>query len=186
MRARDFLQEEPVDALVFGQFRMERRRKQVPLSRHDDATVAGGQRLNVGTCRLDPRGPDEDAPERPRSKHRHAQVGLEAVDLASERVAPGDDVHKTEQRLAGELHRFACDEDEPRARPVDGHPPAVALSDGVDEAVGFDELADRRAFPAGDDQALDVLKLVGLLDGDALGAAAREHPLVFADIALEG
>lgn len=106
--------------------------------------------------------------------------------MTPERVAPGDDVHETEQGLAGELHRFTRDEDEPGAGPVDSHPLRVPVADGVDEAVPLDEFADRRTLAAGDNQAVKVLELLGLLDSDALGATAREHPLMFADVALEG
>src|SRR5262245_43288701 len=83
----DELQKPPVDPRVVRQLRMEGRDEHAPLTGEHRVTVDLGEDLDARPCVLDPRRSDEHGPERLLVAGK-IEIGLEARDLAAERIAP--------------------------------------------------------------------------------------------------
>lgn len=82
-----------MDALISGQLRVERGRQEPSLPGHDDTVAVDGEHFDRRPGRLDPRSTNEDAGNGFRSEDFDVERGFEAVHLASERIAPCNDVH---------------------------------------------------------------------------------------------
>ena len=111
--------DEPVEAGLAGELRVERRGDDVALADGDDpAVVEAGEDVDVGAGPLDDRGPDEHGVDRRVAEDRHVELGLERVELAAERVALDGHVEQRQDRrlAAGDLAR---QDDHPGARPED-------------------------------------------------------------------
>jgi len=96
-----------MDAVATSELGVERRGGQRPLADRDDPTGGGvvprrhsGQHLDAGPGLLDPRRPDEDRVEGG-VEPDDVEVGLEGVDLATERVAAHGDVQPADGLLVG-------------------------------------------------------------------------------------
>src|SRR5262245_62425885 len=99
---------------------MKRRDQDTPFSGHDRLASVLGQNLDAGAHPTDPRRPDEDHLERGRAfpVELHRSGRLERLALAAVSVALDGDVDEPERELLRALY-FACQDDEPRARPED-------------------------------------------------------------------
>src|SRR5688572_22425182 len=94
-----------------------------------------GEDLDVGAGALDERRPDEHGGDGPAVDAGDVEVGLEAVDLATERVATDGDVDGAEAPLVGAaVEDLAAEEDHPRARAERWHAVGEALGDRVEQA----------------------------------------------------
>src|SRR5678815_5652276 len=78
---------EAMEPRLAGKFRVERSGDHVPFANgNDPAVVQARQDVDVRSGSLDDRGADEDAVDRLVTEDWDSQVGLERVDLPSERV----------------------------------------------------------------------------------------------------
>src|SRR4051812_5874948 len=87
-----------MDAVVAGELRMERRRKDRALTHEHGLVIDASKYIDGLTGALDDRRSDEDAVER-LVETVDSEVGLEAVDLAPERVAAHVHVEHAEADL---------------------------------------------------------------------------------------
>ena len=60
------------------------------------------------------------------------------------------------------------------------------LPEGIHQIISDCELSDGRRFPAGDDQAVETVKLLRQAHFARLYAEASEHSNMFCKVALEG
>src|SRR5437016_5247001 len=188
------IEEPPVDAQIAAEFRMERGRDQVALSREDDPILVTGERRARAPGPQDGGGPNEDAVER-RVEAIDDEVRLERLPLPPERVAVDRHVHEAEQlrlRFVGLDPRVLREEDAARACAHDRHPLLGRPSnDLIEQAELHEELRDRRALATGDRQRVDVREVLPPAHRDRLaGFAVRlegaGHRVdVFADVALD-
>ena len=88
-------------AEVIGEFGVERGGQQVALAGEDDAVFVAAEHGDALPYLGHHRRADEDAAKGLLAQAREAEVGLEAVHLAAVGVAPDDEVHQTQPRLAG-------------------------------------------------------------------------------------
>jgi hypothetical protein len=106
-----------------------------------------------------------------------------AIDLASVGVAADADVQGAEAHLFGILN-FGCEKDRTGARSERGL--------GVDEVFQLGESVFAKKFEegaglsAGDDEAIDGVKLLGFFDEDDFGAEFFETAAVGVEITLQG
>ncbi len=146
---------------------MERGGQQPPLSYRDDPTGL----LSVGglteyayprTDRLDPGGADEDRFDRGTVDAVDVHPGFEGLGLPPESVAADCHVDPADGLLAVDTVEDALgQQDHPRAGSVYGKAFADVLAQRLHEAVARRELDHRGRFAAGDDQALDLVELLG-------------------------
>src|SRR6476661_3383763 len=94
-RLPHLVEEQFVDARIFGQFRVERRNEETALPQEDGLPVELGQDFDAGAVVAYARGADEDAAER-RVLVRQAQIGFEAGDLAAVGVPVDLEIHQAE------------------------------------------------------------------------------------------
>src|SRR5579859_4779732 len=117
---------------VRRQLGMERRGEKWPLADRDDPTGAGvlAEYLDTRPGPLNPRRPDEYSAQRGAADSPQADVALERVHLAAERVAPHGHVDPAERLLAdrpaGHLVR---QHDHPGAASESGQPARDPLAD---------------------------------------------------------
>src|SRR3989442_3640231 len=90
------IEEPPVDAQIAAEFRMERGRDQVALSREDDPILVTGERRARAPGPQDGGGPNEDAVER-RAAATADQARLERLPPPPQRVALDRHVHRAWQ-----------------------------------------------------------------------------------------
>jgi hypothetical protein len=112
---------------------------------------------------LDPGGADEDRPQRLVADPLDHQVGLKALQLAAEGVAPGIGIEEAEVLGIADDHPGAGAEDRPAG--------FVVRAQRRLQAGGGDALDDRRALAAGDDEPVQP---VGLGGGAYLGCLGAE------------
>src|SRR5439155_27166144 len=168
------VQEAFVDASIVGQLRMEGGDEQPSLARQHRMAVDLCEHLDVGSRLLEPRRPDEDGAQWLVAV-TDIEVGLEALHLAAERVAP--------RPVVAEAEVVAVEDDHPGARAEDRvAEPAHRLV----EAVQPHEPADRGGLPARDDQAVDPRQLLGEPDLDRLCAEPPQHGRVLPEVPLHG
>src|SRR2546425_8665776 len=188
------IEEPPVDAQIAAEFRMERGRDKVALSREADPILVTGEWRARAPGPQDGGGPNEDAVER-RVEAIDDEVRLERLPLPPERVAVDRHVHEAEQlrlRFVGLDPRVLREEDAARACAHDRHPLLGRPSnDLIEQAELHEELRDRRALATGDRQRVDVREVLPPAHRDRLaGFAVRlegaGHRVdVFADVALD-
>jgi len=106
-----------------------------------------------------------------------------AVDLASVGVAADADVESAESFLRRILH-FGGQQDGARAG-AEGRLGANELLEPFESPVA-EELQERAGFASGDDEAIDVIKLLGLPDKHNFSAQLFEPFAMSVKIALEG
>jgi hypothetical protein len=135
--------------------------------------LVAGQHLHPLAPGLDPGGADEDSAQRLVADPGDLEVGLEALQLAAEGVAPGGRVEEAEVLGVADDQAGAGAEDRP-ARLVMGAQRRL-------QPAGLDPLADRRALAAGDDEAVEPSQLLGSADLDRFGA----EPAQGADVGFE-
>lgn len=78
-----------MEARVVGQLRVKGGGKDTALANRNRVAVVGGQHLHPGPVPLYPGGADEDCPQRLIANSLDLQVRFEALQLATEGVAPG-------------------------------------------------------------------------------------------------
>src|SRR5690606_13365629 len=178
------IEEHPMDAIVVGEFRVERRSVYPSLAHHHRMIVDGGQHLDRGPVLLYPRGTDEDGMER-LIETPDVEVGFERVVLATEGVAADDDVEAPELWL-GSLGHAGGEKDHPRANAEHGHSGFDAVAQGLQQIEALGETADRGRLAAGDDERVDGFEVVGALDQPGLDTERAQRPDVLTDIALQG
>jgi len=144
--------------------------------RHRVALVAG-QHLHPVPVPLDPGSADEDRAQRLVADSLDRQVDLEALQLATEGVAPSAGVEKAEVLGVADDQAGAGAEDRPASRVV-GAQRRLQLRRG-------DPLDDRRALAAGDDEAIEILDRGGGADLGYLGAELVQGAGVGLEIALQ-
>src|ERR1700751_2610296 len=168
------VQEPLVDARIVGELRMEGGDEEPSLARQHRMAVEFGKHLDVRSRVVEPRRTDEDCPERLVSV-TDVEVGLEAVRLPAECVAPGAPVAEPEV--------VAVEDDHPRTRSEDR---AAELAHRLVEPVEPHEPADRGRLAAGDDEPVEPVELLGKPHLDRLGAEPAQHGCVLAEVALHG
>jgi hypothetical protein len=126
---------------------------------------------------LDPGGADEDRPQRLVPDPRDRQVGLEALQLAAEGVAPGVGIEEPEVLGVTDDQTGAGAEDRPAGVVVR---PQRRLQTGR-----LDSLGDRRALAAGDDKAVEAVEIPGGANLGRLGAKLAQDTGVSLEVALD-
>src|SRR6266511_3377691 len=175
-------------SFVAGELGMEACRQEMPLPSRDDApAVDPCQHLDLFAGRLQERRADEDGVQRLLAERRNVQIGLEAVELAAEGVAPRRDIHQAQCWLAlgPALGDPPGHQDRAGASAPQRHPQPRALANWDQQLVQHQQLADRRALAARNNQTIDLLKMFRephLLCGYA---DAAESLFVLAKVALE-
>jgi hypothetical protein len=126
---------------------------------------------------LDPGGADEDGAQWLVADPLDLEVGLEALQLATEGVAAGTGVEEAEV--------LGVADDQPGAGAEDRPPVFMVSPQRRLQARRSDALDDRRALTAGNDQPVDVLQALGGADLDCLGAEVTQRPGVRLEVALD-
>src|SRR5690348_8149629 len=88
-RTRGHRHEDRVETGVVGQLRMEGRGENRSLAHRHRVPLVARQHLYPGAVALDPGGADEDRAQRLVADPLDLEVGLEALQLTAEGVAPG-------------------------------------------------------------------------------------------------
>jgi hypothetical protein len=140
-------------------------------------TVVGGEHLDPGPAALDPGRADEDRPQRLVADSLDREVGLEALQLAAEGVAPGTGVDQTkvvgvadDQAGAGAENRLAG---------------RVVGAQGRLQFRRLDPLADRRALAAGNDQPVETVEVLLGANLAYLGAELAQDAAMGLEAALD-
>src|SRR5262249_38482479 len=143
-----------VKARIPCYLRMERGAEQVSLTnRHDRLILQLGEHLNTRAYCGDGWSTYEHRVERRGAQRWHSQVGFEARTLRTERVAPGTDVPRRQERLAGEcVVRLTREQDQPRTGAPHWSARGNSVAQWLVQLVLNHQLAHHRAFAAGDDQ----------------------------------
>ena len=161
---------ESMEARLAGQLRMERRGDDVALADGDDpAVVQPGEDVDVRTDPVDDRRPDEDAVDRSVAEDRDGDLALERVQLPTEGVPLDRDVEEREDGLLA-ADDVAGEQDHPGAGAEHRRAGGRQVHDRLVQAPAMDELADGRAFAAGQDQPAESGQVVGQADLDRLDA----------------
>jgi hypothetical protein len=127
---------------------------------------------------LNPGRTDEDCAQRLVADALDRDVGLEALQLATEGVAACPGVDEAEVVGVADDHPGAGAEDRP--------PRLVVGAQRRLQAGRLDALADRRALAAGDDQAVEALHVRGYADLARLGSELAQGAGVRLEVALDG
>ena len=110
------------------------------------------------------------------SRSATAEVGLEGVDLAAERVAAYDDVEPADRLLVLDPTLDPVGEhDHPGAGAEHRQPVLGRLPQRVEEVEGAGQLRHRRRLAAGQHQSVDVRQLGRPAYGDGVGAQPAQH-----------
>lgn len=165
-----------MEAGVGGEFGVEGGDEpMVLLGGHGGAIGEGGEDVDTRTGANEFRGADEDSGEGVVlgiSDGADVEASFKAIDLATEGVAFDIDIHEAEEWLvlanlfghenhagASAPNRFFSGESTER----------------VHQIVDGGQLADGGAFAAGNNEAIDIIKLMGEADFDGGGAELVEH-----------
>src|SRR4051794_13988288 len=133
-----------------------------------------------------PRRADEHRVHGPAVDAVQQQVGLEAVDLPAEGVAPHGDVQPADRLLVARgVEQPVGEQDHPGARAVDRQPVRDRLAQRLEQPEPVGQLRDRRRFTARQHEAVDGVELVGTTDRHGLGALGTQDGEVLADVALQ-
>src|SRR3954447_9385652 len=156
----DQFQEALVHPRVVGQLGVECGDKDTPCADEDRRSGMLGEHLDVVSELRDSRRADEDAVQRPLVSHERERR-LEARDLPAVRVAVDGHVDQAEVPAAEQDHPGAGSEDRP-----------LEAAQRFVDPVQAREPHDRGGLAAGDDEAVEAVKLLGLSDFDQVGAEA--------------
>lgn len=182
-----------MDAVVVSDFRMEGRRHQRPLLNGHDST--GGRTganaredLDALAGLLDPGSSNEDGMERPgiRVGPGQIEIGLEAVDLSSERIAPNGDVETAESLLptAG-VQDSIGQHDHSRAGTQSGEAVVQTITKRLEHPERDREFGHRGRLAPRKHDSVETVEFLGAAHGAHLGAAAVQGGSMLTDIALE-
>lgn len=178
-----------METIVARQLGMEAGRQQPALACGDDcAIIESRERFYILSHGVDARGANKDRPEWCRSQCRDLQIGFKAIKLASESIAPGGDIHQIQCRLSfrtsvGNAFR---EQDHPGACPPERHLAPGTLPDRFKQAIGNEQLADRRTFAARNNQAVDTIEMLRKPYLSDLMSKAAERMLVLDKCPLQG
>jgi hypothetical protein len=139
--------------------------------------VVGSEDLHPVAAALDPGGADEDRPQRLVADPGDRQVGLEALQLTAEGVAPGAGVEESEVLGGADDQAGAGAEDRPAG--------LVVGAERRLQAGRGDALDDRRALAAGDDEPVEALQLGGRADLAYFGAELAQGAGVRPEVTLQ-
>src|SRR5215211_2547586 len=170
--------ERSMEAAVVGELGMEGDGEDAAVADRDRVTLYRGQDLDSLPVLLDPRCPDEHGAQRLFSEALDAQVLLEALQLAAERVAATDVVRDREVVPVADDH--------PGAAPQDGATGLVERRDRLVEALALHTHGDRRGLTAGNHQAVKANETVGRADLGCVRTKRLEHEAMGLEVALEG
>ena len=162
---------------VVGQLRVEGRGQDGPFPHRHRVVFICGQHLHLGSASLDPGGTDEDRAQGLVPDPGDREVGLEALQLATEGVAADAGVDEAKVLGIADDHPGAGAEDRPAGLVVG---PQRRLEPG-----GIDSLADRGALAAGNDEAVEPLEVGRETDLADLGAELAQDPGVRVEVALD-
>jgi hypothetical protein len=126
---------------------------------------------------LDPGSADEDRAQRLVADPLDLQVGLEALQLTAEGVAPGARIEESKVLAVADDQPGAGSEDRPAGLVVG---PQRRLQPGR-----FDPLDDRRALAARDNKAVEAIELLRRADLGDVGAELAQGAGVRLEIALQ-
>jgi hypothetical protein len=140
-------------------------------------SLVGGQHLDPGAAPLDPGGADEDRPQRLLADPLDLEIGLEALQLAAEGVAPGRGVEEAEVVGVAKDQAGAGAEDRP--------PGLVVGTQRRLQLRRLDALGDRRALAARDDEAVEAGQVGGPTDLEYFGAELAQGAGVSLEAALQ-
>ena len=184
----DEIEEGLVDAGISGKFGMECGRHGSSLPDGDGVGAFGGEDFDAFADALDFGGADEDHFER-RACRFAGEVSEEftfadgAVDLASVGITANADVERPEAGLRG-IFDFGGEQDRPGAG-AEGGLEADELFE-LFESGFAEELQESAGLAAGNDEAVDLVKLLRLFDEQDFGAQLFEPAAVGIEIALQG
>lgn len=173
---------------VVRQFRVKGRSQQVALPDGDDVLLVGPQALNTLAKPGDDRRSNENGAKRG-IQDRKLHVRLKAVHLGSEGVAPDGHIEQVQPILVRIVLDFLGHQDHAHTGSPDRHSALRGFDEGGAEAEALHELADRRALAAGNDHAIDAVKVFAALEqADSLlgDAAGQKGAGVALEIALDG
>jgi hypothetical protein len=153
---------------------MERGDEEAALAQEHGLAVELSEHLDVGAGLAQPRGADEDAPER-LVVTRELEVGLEARDLTAVGIPVDEDVDEVEVRAVEHDHPGAGSEDRRAESPH-----------RLVEAVEPHQPHERRRLAARDHEPVEPVELAGDAHLDGLGAEPPQHGRVLAEVALDG
>jgi hypothetical protein len=126
---------------------------------------------------LDPGSADEERPQRLVADSLDREVGLEALQLSPEGVAPGAGVEEAEMLRVADDQAGAGAED--RAGGL-----VVSAQRRLD-AGRLDALGDRRALATGDDQAVEAVEVLSGANLGRFGAELAQRASVGPEAALD-
>src|SRR6187551_3789047 len=173
-RLRDQLEEPFVDPRIVGQLGVERGDEHHAVAQQHRLAVELGQHLDARADVPHARRADEDAAEGP-PVAVELEVCLEARDLAAVGIPVDLDVRETEVIAVDEDHPGTGAEDRPPERP-----------DRLVEPVEPRELRDRRRLPAGDDEPVEIVELLGEPDLHHVRAGVAQRARVLPKCPLQG
>src|SRR6266516_6845754 len=180
-----------VHASVTRQLRVERRGQQLSLANHDNLTGGGTrghgrERRRRGADRLDPRRADEHGMQRPAFEPVDREVGLERVNLPSERIPAHRHVDPAERLLlVRPADETVGEQDHARTGAEDRQTVRYPFPQRFDEVERPGELDDRGRLAARQDQAVDACQLVRAPDRDGPRARGTQYVQVLAPVALQ-
>ena len=175
-----------MEAIVARQFRMESGDGHRTLLAEHGLVIDGGEDVDLGTDAHDGRRPDEDRVERV-IETLDIDVGLEALDLGSVRVAPGGDVDGAQRMLIrSAVDDLSTEQNQsgagPERRETVGNPGLQRLQDGGP----LQQHRHGGRLATGQDDCVDVVEggRIANLDG-ARTSALKDHRMS-GETALEG
>jgi hypothetical protein len=166
-----------MEAGIVGQLGVEGRRQHRSFADRDRVALVASQDFGPGPAALDPRGADKDRAQRLVADSLHLEVGLKALQLAAEGVAPRGRVDQPEVGVVAD--------DQASAGAEDRGPLLVQAANLRLQAGRLDQLADRGALAAGDDQAVEPLEIGRRTDLGDLGAKLAQRAGVRLEVALQ-
>jgi hypothetical protein len=126
---------------------------------------------------LDPGSADEERPQRLLADPLDLEVGLEALQLATEGVAPRARVEEAEVVGVADDQAGTGAEDRP--------PGLVVVAQRRLQPRRLDALGDRRALPTRDDEAVEARQVRGRADLGYFGAELAQGAGVSLEVALQ-
>ena len=156
--------------------------------RLDASVVNRPEDLHVGTDGFNDGGPDEDRRKCCTLEEATAgDVAFEGRQLPPVAIASHDDVESLELHLIGaSIEDRASEEDEAGTGPKRRKAASDGVGEGIGQATGVEQQADRRRLSPGQDDPSNALKVCLRLDLEDLTTESLEASTVLADVALEG